>query len=840
MFALKKTGRAPRNRRRLMLWTGILALIAIYWALPAVIAELLRFRFALVGFTQIEVASGRPSWDELHLDSLQLSKRYGSRNLTLHATELTVRYRPLDLLSGHLISIRIQRAEIESSFASEDIPDRDEAEAPESIGPLAFVPGRWLSKLPADELSLESLDLDIRTPAGARHMGHATALVQNGRGSLSGEIRTEHEQAFAFSAHAAASGELELAVRASGSPKPPVLHIAVRTAQTENDHLSVDGSAQADLEGIADLLRPWLGPGRDLPQLSGNLESRWQGAVPLADRTWEGVKISSDHHLEVSAEPSGGEIRRIRANLEASVSVEGNRIHWHIGNRSDLSVFLKNSLEPPSEPAARMTFPNGLAGLVEVSPEGPVLRVAPGFPIHLAPADWNGISSSEIELEFADSATLFYQPELARWKFEPFVFSVKPVSINGPNGAVETETSAIRINELGGVGAGWKSEGELHVRGIKPQLLGRPLPSGEIKAKFRGDSKQLDIESVMTLAQGGILLNGRARHQFTLGRGSAWLELTPVVFGESGSTLSRLLQPWPYPFDVHAGRIHAFGGASWSRASERGTTGKTLRLESRITLDAEGLAGHLKTVHFEQLDAHLGFTEQGNTRTLDPARLSLERLNLGVPITQLNANLAVNQSGGKAPILEVRHFEASLLGGTVHSDAFQWDTSAPSAPVKLSIRDLSLAQIIALEKQQGIEGTGVLDGQLPLEFTRTHVALHGGELQARAPGGWIRYRPTEGVAAMAKDNLSLQFVNQALSNLQFKTLKVEANSNPKGDLTLRVELRGHNPEWQAGRPIHLNLNLQENIPTLLRSLSIADDLTDRMNQQIQEHYQKKQ
>ncbi|BBA32582.1 hypothetical protein sS8_0617 [Methylocaldum marinum] len=816
-----------------MLLTGILALITIYAALPAVIEELLRFRFALAGFTLIEVASGRPSWNALHLDSLQLSKRYGSRILTLRAAGLTLRYRPLDLLSGRLIGIRIQQAEIESSPAGEDIPSR--GEAAESIGPIAFVPGRWLSELPVDELALESLDLDIRSPAGARHTGHGAARLRNGRGTLSGEIRTENEHAFAVSAQAAASGELELTVRASDTPKPPILHIAVRTVQTETDHLSVAGSVQATFEGIADLLRPWLAPARELPHLSGSLESRWQGAVPLADRTWEGVKISSDHHLRVSAEPSGDEIRRIRADIEARVSIEGKNIRWHLGNRSDLSAFLSSRLKPPSEPAARMTFPKGLTGMIELSTEGPELRVAPGSPIHLAPVDWSGISSSEIELELADSATLFYQPEPARWGFEPFTLSVKPASISWPDGAVEIETGALRITGLGGVGANWNSQGELHVGGIKPRLPGRTLPSGEIRAKFRGDPKQLDIESVITLAQGEVLLNGRARHQFALGQGSAWLELTPIVLGEPGSTLSRLLQPWPYPFDIHAGRIHAFGGASWTRAP-----GQAPRLESRITLDAEGLAGHLKSIHFEQLDAHLGFTQQGGTRTLAPARLSLERLNLGVPITQVNASLAANQSEGAAPILEVRYFEAGLLGGTVHSDFFRWDTSSPSAPVKLSIRDLSLAQIIALERQQGIEGTGVLDGQLPLEFTRTHVALHGGELQARAPGGWIRYRPTEEVAAMAKDNLSLQFLNQALSNLQFKTLKVKADSNPKGDLTFRVELRGHNPDWQAGRPIHLNLNLQENIPTLLRSLSIADDLTDRMNQQIQEHYRKKQ
>ncbi len=75
---------------------------------------------------------------------------------------------------------------------------------------------------------------------------------------------------------------------------------------------------------------------------------------------------------------------------------------------------------------------------------------------------------------------------------------------------------------------------------------------------------------------------------------------------------------------------------------------------------------------------------------------------------------------------------------------------------------------------------------------------------------------------------------EALSNLQDETLKVNAESTVKGDLTLRVELKGHNPDWQSGRPVHSNLNLQENLPMLLRSLCVADDATERVQRRLQE------
>jgi len=63
---------------------------------------------------------------------------------------------------------------------------------------------------------------------------------------------------------------------------------------------------------------------------------------------------------------------------------------------------------------------------------------------------------------------------------------------------------------------------------------------------------------------------------------------------------------------------------------------------------------------------------------------------------------------------------------------------------------------------------------------------------------------------------------------------VRSDYKAKGDLELQVHLEGKNPEWQAGKPVHLNLSLQENIPTLLRSLQLGGEISERLRQ----HYQK--
>jgi hypothetical protein len=73
----------------------------------------------------------------------------------------------------------------------------------------------------------------------------------------------------------------------------------------------------------------------------------------------------------------------------------------------------------------------------------------------------------------------------------------------------------------------------------------------------------------------------------------------------------------------------------------------------------------------------------------------------------------------------------------------------------------------------------------------------------------------------------------ALSNFQYHILDVTSDYKPGGDLSLQVHLEGENPDWQSGQPIHLNLNLEENIPALLRSLQLSDEITNRVRKSYQ-------
>jgi hypothetical protein len=90
------------------------------------------------------------------------------------------------------------------------------------------------------------------------------------------------------------------------------------------------------------------------------------------------------------------------------------------------------------------------------------------------------------------------------------------------------------------------------------------------------------------------------------------------------------------------------------------------------------------------------------------------------------------------------------------------------------------------------------------------------------------------VLILAEANPSVKMVVEALSNFQYQVLDVTSDYKPGGDLNLQIRLEGENPDWQEGQPVHLNLNLEENIPALLRSLQLSGEITERVREQYQD------
>ena len=252
-------------------------------------------------------------------------------------------------------------------------------------------------------------------------------------------------------------------------------------------------------------------------------------------------------------------------------------------------------------------------------------------------------------------------------------------------------------------------------------------------------------------------------------------------------------------------------------------------------LRLKNLAGHYNEITFAGLNGELPLIFEYGLKTTGDARISINAIDVGFPVENTDMRFSLAKSpAGTFPLIKMKHFNIYLLGGEAHAEPFEFDVGRDKNTIDMRIEGLSLSKIIELEQQEGITGTGVLDGRIPIELSDKEIVVTNGNLSAREPGGVIRFTPTPKIAALAETNRSVGMMVKALSNFQYQVLEVNSDYQAGGDLLLKVRLEGKNPDWQGGQPVNLNLNLQENIPALLRSLQLSDEISEK----VRKHYQK--
>ena len=390
--------------------------------------------------------------------------------------------------------------------------------------------------------------------------------------------------------------------------------------------------------------------------------------------------------------------------------------------------------------------------------------------------------------------------------------------ISGIEGELDTQWQA-HLED-----SNWQITGEATIHALGGRWHQLAMPASELAARFTVDSQQVSLHTTLSTTAQAVVLQAEGLHQFANGSGHADIKLMPVAFSDSGFVLSRLLRTWPYPFDITAGRLSGSGRLNWQKT-----------LQSQIDLRLDKLGGHYNKVIFTGLSGEVGLVMHEGISTSKDAQLRVDLLNVGFPVEKINVQFSLApHPGAVLPLVRVQKFNAELLGGHARTEPFELNFGKDKNTFVLELEHISLNEIMLLEQQDGLQGSGMLDGQIPLTITPEGIAVAKGQLSARAPGGIIRYTPTPKVSVLAQENPSVDIIVKALSDFHYQVMNVNSSYLPNGDLSLQVHLEGMNPGWQAGQPIHLNLNLQENIPTLLRSLQLSDEISER----LRKHYDK--
>jgi hypothetical protein len=306
--------------------------------------------------------------------------------------------------------------------------------------------------------------------------------------------------------------------------------------------------------------------------------------------------------------------------------------------------------------------------------------------------------------------------------------------------------------------------------------------------------------------------------QMDTGRGTARVLSDEMIFNADGNRLSQYFGYWPFEWDIFAGKLMLDVGLNWQDGEFE------TELQAVIKQRAEDIAGVYQDIGFVGLDSNFeaSFRSPGQLVTTSAATVSLESLDVGVPIEGIQARFLVDSSQQK---LTLETVEAHLFGGRVWIEDAVYLAEKAHNPIFVGVDGLQLEQLLELAGYDAVKGTGTISGLLPLDVNKAGITMSRGMLAAKSPGGVFSYTTD----ITAGTNPAMVQVIEALRNYQYSIFQVEADYLENGDLVLAIILRGSNPDLQQGRPIHLNLNVTDNIPTLLRSLQAGRKIADSVS-----------
>ncbi len=347
------------------------------------------------------------------------------------------------------------------------------------------------------------------------------------------------------------------------------------------------------------------------------------------------------------------------------------------------------------------------------------------------------------------------------------------------------------------------------------------LPILALNSTVEVSASTLSISGALQGAEHRPVFDFSADYAMGTASGSARIVTHEMSFDAGDNRLSQYFTYWPFEWDVMDGSIALDVTLNWKNG-EKGVV-----VQGEVKQQTRGLAGVYKSTAFVGLDADFSgeFQFPDHFVSTQAAVLSLESLDVGVPIEAISAQFQLDAARRE---LLLESVEAHLFDGRFWIQDTVFSVGKAHNAVNIGVDGVKLDQLLNQAGYDAIQGTGTLSGLLPLVISERGVTMKRGLLAAQAPGGVIRYNTDIDAGA----NPAMRQVVEALKNYQYSVLQLEADYVENGDLAMAMVLRGSNPALQQGRPIHLNLNVTDNIPALLKSLQFSRVITDTVSKKV--------
>jgi hypothetical protein len=549
------------------------------------------------------------------------------------------------------------------------------------------------------------------------------------------------------------------------------------TAHAAGGGLLLDGSAQVSLLQVS-----------DVPQTSGLLDALTAGVAGNLDLRGQ-ITLPRD--------------RVMPARMALSLQPMRGTWTWQAGTLDWTLDAL--SLEGECRPEGICRFSHTVAGGLATQSGQPLSTL---WPVLELPG---GVLPTALSLQTSGTA----EWAAGLWQIDaPHVdLHLPQLHVNDRRLSARATLSALRVTGQSTPLRLTQLETAMRLDDVQGLTLPYALPMPTLSASLSWNGAQLKSNGSLQLAE-RLALRGELEFDIATGLGRALVQLPATQFDAGSARLSALLQTSELPGDILAGSVSAQTQLDLARRA----TG-SLQVSGPLEIQLNGLSGFVGDTAVTGLSSRFeGQLDGGALRSRDVTLLAMDSLDPGIALRNLQASIAVDTAAGR---LQLAGLTLDVFGGRVSSDGGDFALDPPSGMLELQLERIDIESILALGAYEGVQANGLLSGTLPVSVDANRITVEAGTLHAESPGGSIRY-----ASEADSGNAAVDFVNTTLSNYRYDMLDASVNYRPDGELALSVQMQGVNPDNNPQQRINLNLNISDNIPSLLRSLQAGRSVTD--------------
>ena len=358
-----------------------------------------------------------------------------------------------------------------------------------------------------------------------------------------------------------------------------------------------------------------------------------------------------------------------------------------------------------------------------------------------------------------------------------------------------------------------QAEASFHGENLNLRALNQYSSNLAARGQLKFGNQTLSGNSA--ISTGPIIMSTVWQHDLTNGNGRLTVELPQTAFSTSntlGSAITGL------PVDIVDGSVQADATLHWPNSAKDRL--HVILVDTAVQYDSSFAVG---------INSNVALTPvNGQWITSQAVPVSIEALDTGVALKNLNFLLSLSDTGD----LTLNNFAAELLEGALTSENLAWNIHGKERESNLQFTGLSIGALAREMESTNFAASGLLDAQIPITTDKQGVTVQAGSVQSRPPGGRLRYYGAFS-PSMLGSNPQLKLLAGALEDYNYRDIRGTINYPLSGDLQLNLKLTGRSTAIDANRDLIINLNLENNVPSMLRSLQASRDLTDVLEKQVQ-------